>query len=194
MFFNSNDYPKGREYRVRKVREAERERLAQAARVASPSRFRVSSVHLERRWVVIALLAALVVLTAAVAQWVHANEVVNIPTRGEGEFFAAAMTHYRLGEYFFYKGDYRRAVDEYTLAVNGIAAVVFERSAIYATMYWSLADAQLMAGAYREALASYRHFLELAGDAASDQAISFVQHFEVSLLTDRADDVRPLSG
>jgi tetratricopeptide (TPR) repeat protein len=118
-----------------------------------------------------ALCVLLILILLLTPQPTHAQ---NLADPGQMMPFASANAAYRVGLYYFNQGDYERAVSELATAINGIPAEVFPISVDYAVFYWSLGDAQLMNMQYDDALASYEHFLELAGEAASDAALQYV--------------------
>lgn len=178
--FNSNDYAKDKAYRSDKMRQAGRDHLAKAALAGSTHRFELEPfVYAHRRAVIAVTLVVLaVVLMMALPRMTNAHDLAD---PGEGELFAPAIMAYRIGHYYYVAGNYDRAIEEYTKAIEGIPPVVFEKSADYAVMYWDMGDAQLMAGEHENALMSYRRFLELLDEKASQRAIEFVERLEAGI-------------
>lgn len=167
------------------MREAERRRLAQ---LAQPNATAIFSPHGQTRRLVkvvmLIILFALVLLT--LPQTSHAQDLADA---GQAEPFADAITAYRVGYFYFTQGNYERAIAELTSAINGIPEEVFAANIDYAVMYWTLGDAQFMAGKYDEALASYERFLVLAGDDVSDLAVEFVEGLNVAVINGRAAEI-----
>ncbi len=177
--FNSNDFAKDREYRNRTMREAAREQLANEARSASTSNFNLAdAVHNHHRLLVVVILVALFVL----AQFLIPRAAAARDTTEAGdEPFASAMQAYRVGHYFYVAGSYERAIDEYQFAINNIPETIFAAKDMYWVIYWELGNAQFKADQPAEALESYKCFLNLMKEEASDEAVKFVDELETRI-------------
>jgi tetratricopeptide (TPR) repeat protein len=188
--FNSNDYPKDKVYRAQIMREAENNRLAQLTQSNSTARF--SRQPTDRKLVMIVVLSVLfALLLLALPQISHAEDFADA---GQVEPFADAISAYRVGYFYFTQGNYQRATAELTTAVKGIPEEIFAASIDYAVMYWTLGDAQLMAGQYEAALASYEHYLELAGEDVSSQAVEYVETLNAAVINGTAANVSLMQG
>lgn len=174
--FNSNDYPKNKAYRSDKMREAARDHLAKEALSGSTSHVDFETFfYTHHRTLIFVVLTVLAMLTLfALPRGANAQ---NLADSGNDNAAPAIMA-YRIGHYYYLMGDYDRAIEEYTKAIEGMPQEVFEASTDYAVMYWDMGDALLMAGQYDEALASYQYFVELMDGTASAKAIEFVSLIE----------------
>jgi tetratricopeptide (TPR) repeat protein len=83
---------------------------------------------------------------------------------GEGEPFQETMLPFTLGRYYFLKGDYEKAVEYFTEAVESLPVEVYEYDATFSGLYLALADAQEAAGLHEEALESYALYIEYSGE------------------------------
>jgi tetratricopeptide (TPR) repeat protein len=180
-------YPRGLDYRKYQndrpahIQEAEHARLAESLQShpdkdppATPPTNRIVTARL----VGLALFVLLMVTLLAMPRVSGAHHVKE---PGKGEPFADAMVAYRLGHYYFVHGDYSQAIVKYRLAIKGIPAKVFEAASTYRVLYWDMGDAYLLDGQYDEALSSYQHYLDLAGDDASDKAIAYVEQLATAI-------------
>jgi tetratricopeptide (TPR) repeat protein len=87
---------------------------------------------------------------------------------GEGEFFYETMLALRLGNYYYVKGDYEKAVAYFTKAVESLPVEVYEIDPGYTFMYRMLGDAQTAAGLIDEAEASYAIYTAYTGESLVD--------------------------
>ncbi|MEO8391923.1 MAG: tetratricopeptide repeat protein [Chloroflexota bacterium] len=175
------------------MREVEGEQRAHEACTApSADLSKASAIHTHSRHLTVTLLVVLfILLTCLFPAVTHAQDLIDV---GQGEFFTDAMVAYRVGYYYFLKGDYDRAIQEYEQTVQGIPQGVFAASVDYATIYWDLGDAQLMAEQYDQALASYQHYLDLAGDDATALAVAYVQRLAEAMNNGTVATVGLISG
>jgi tetratricopeptide (TPR) repeat protein len=194
MMYRQDAYQLDKEYRSRKVRQAQQDQLTASGQSASPLRHLPPTLTPRSRKLAFAfvLLALIGGLLLALPQTTYAADVKH--DAGQGEPFAPAIVAYRLGHYYFYKGNYERAVTEYTKAVEGIPQEIFAGLFGYEVIYWDLGDAQLMNGQYEDALVSYRHFLQLTGDQATDKAVDYVQSLEDAILSDTVANITLITG
>lgn len=190
--FNSNDYAKGKAYRSDKMREATRDHLAKETQSGStnPVEFQ-TFFYAHRRAVIVVVLAVLAALLTLMLP--NTSSAHDLAESGDNEPFAPAIQAYRVGHYYYVSGQYEKAIEQYTLAIEGIPAVVFEKADTYRVIHWDMGDARLMAGQYDEALASYRRFIELMDGTASTAAIEFVERLEESIARDMVN-LTPLTS
>ena len=173
--FNSNDFAKDQEYRNRTMREVAREQLAIEARSTSTTNFNFAdAVRNNRRLIVVVILIGLFILMTGTTSARDMTESGNEP-------FAEGMQAYRVGHYFYVSGSYERAVAEYQFAIDNIPQDVFAAKDMYWVIYWELGNAQFKAGQPENALDSYKCFLNLMDDGASDEAIKFVSELETRI-------------
>ncbi|MBI5667654.1 MAG: tetratricopeptide repeat protein [Chloroflexi bacterium] len=189
--FNSNDYPKDKLYRAEKMRAAQRDHLAKEALTGKEPEFDLRAFVQSHVRAIVVGLVMLIALGALVFPQI--SQAKDTAEAGTDEPFAEAITAYRVGHYYYVVGQYDRAIAYYTEAIDGIPAIVFEKADAYRVMYWDMGDALLMAGRYDEALASYRHFVELMDGAASAKAIEFVERLEDGIGQEMVN-LTPLTG
>ncbi len=188
--FNSNDITRHEAYRKQIVRDAEKQHLAWTAQTNSEAD--ISQQPTPHKWLIAAVLCALLILILFLTpQSTHAQDLAD---PGQMMPFASANAAYRVGLYFFNQGDYERAISELTTAINGIPSEVFALNLDYAVFYWTLGDAQFMNMQYDDALASYEHFLELAGEEASEAALQYVGILRDAIGTNEMVNVALLAG
>jgi tetratricopeptide (TPR) repeat protein len=152
--------------------QAEQYRAAQAARdgddTSDPFPLR------GRKWAVIGLIVVLaVVFLFAGYMRVFAQDLVD---PGKGEPFPEAMLAYRLGNYYLATGDYDRAVDKLSEAVELIPEWAFTADSAYADLFWTLGEAQ--------------EHLGLVGDDAAPWTVEWVQQLERRVAVAHAMAVR----
>ncbi len=172
MFYNSSDYPKAQTYRSDRLAEARRDHLA---KITNPATFKFPALRRCRRLLVVAVALVILVALPVTAGAQDKREA------GDNEPFATAIMAYRLGHYYYVTGQYDRAVEHYTQAIDGIPAEIFAFSVDYAVMYWDMGDALLLAGQYAAALDSYQHFVDLLDGGASAEVIAFVAQLETAV-------------
>jgi tetratricopeptide (TPR) repeat protein len=187
----SNDYAKDKEYRARKMREAENNRQARKAQSNSTSGFRWQPVP-GRRVALALVLVALLLVSALVFPLV--TRAQDAWDSGSREAFFDAMVAYRMGRYYFARGDYLRAIARYEEAIAGIPQEVYEVIPGYANLYWDMGEAQFMAGQYDAALVSYHRYLELATPEASAEARVYVQQLEQAMSNGTVSEVTLMSS
>lgn len=194
MMYRQDAYQLDKEHRSRKVRQAQQDQLVASGQSVSPVAHLPHSLTPRSRKLAFAFILLTLVggLLLALPQSTRAAEADRDP--GQGEPFAPAIVAYNVGHYYFYKGHYERAVTEYTKAVEGIPQEIFAGLFGYEVIYWELGDAQLMAGQYEDALASYRHFLTLTGDQATTGAVEYVQSLEDAIRTNTAANMALITG
>ncbi len=181
MFRDANDYyAQDKVYRAQKMRVAESERLGHQARSTLRRNFSITSAiqsH-SRFWFAFLLAVLFILFSVTMPSAAHAQF---LPDPGEKEPYSDAMAAYLVGNYYFIKGDYDRAVELYGETLEGVPQSALENSIYYAVIYWHLGDAQLMSGQYDEALASYQNYLGCAGDRASALETAYVQRLEQAI-------------
>ncbi len=109
---------------------------------------------------------ALIVLTAICLLLTTDVSAQDTIQPGRTEVFPDAMLAYRLGNYYFVKGDYVRAIEYLSEAIALVPPPAFSLDPGYADMYWILGEALEASERYGEALTSYQTFLALVGDQA----------------------------
>jgi hypothetical protein len=130
MFTGSRkDYDINRQYQDEMREAADRARLVQAAENESEG-----STFNSKKWIVIGIVVVLAFATLfAGLQRAFAQDRVN---PGEGEPFHDAMLAYRVGIYFLNKGDYDRAVEKLSEAVEQMPKWAFQVEPAYAVHRW----------------------------------------------------------
>lgn len=185
-----------KDYQIAGYVQTEKRQQADQARLARSVQKTMSnnSSFFQHKWVVRGLLIAAVLLTifSGVGRTFAGGGVDPIrPTTGDtAEPFAEAMRAYREGMYALNHGDYDRAVEWLTAAVEGIPAEVMACVPAYQDMYWTLGEAQEAAGLAGQALVSYQRWLALAGDEAAPWTVVKVQELETQLNTMIVADTR----
>lgn len=188
--FNSNDYPKDKAYRAQAMRNAERRHLAHLAHPHSEHHIEFNlSEHKQMIIVVVSVLFLLFLL--ALTQTTRAQDLNDA---GTIDPFADAILAYRVGYYFYTQGDYERATSELKTAIREIPDVIFTVSVDYATMYWTLGDAQFMAAQFDEALASYQQYLDLVGSQASSEAAAYVDTLSAAITNGTTSTITLFGG
>jgi len=183
-----NDYPKDREFRADRMREAENRRRAH---LAGANASQSSTLIRHKRLIAVAAAVVLIVMTLVFPQMANAQDARD---SGSGDAYPAAMVAYRMGRYYFAQENYDRAIIRYEEAIDGIPGEVFEAIPGYANIYWDMGEAQFMAGQPVEALASYQRYVELAGDHARPEAVAFVQQLAFAIADDSVAEVTLISS
>jgi tetratricopeptide (TPR) repeat protein len=155
------DYDVNRYYQDEMREMTDRERLAQAAADGESGAPSFNT----KKWITIGIVVVLAVVTLfAGFQRAFAQDAVD---PGSGEPFHDAMLAYRVGIYLLNKGDYDRAVEKLSEAVEQMPEWAFQVEPGYADMYWTLGEALEGAGRYEDALVNYRAFQRWVGDEAA---------------------------
>ncbi|MBI1277630.1 MAG: hypothetical protein GC179_05845 [Anaerolineaceae bacterium] len=176
--YDINQYEKDNLHRAQMLREAEHIRLEKIAQ-PSPTLHSGLVLHIGHRGV-IAFVVILLVLAylLLVPQTSYAQDKVDAD---KSDAYCEQMIAFRLGHYYYVTGDYERAIGYYDTAIAGIPEAVLGHIASLRDIYWYKGDAQLMAGQMEKALASYRHYVALAGNDAQSQELAFVKALEDNL-------------
>jgi tetratricopeptide (TPR) repeat protein len=172
MFTGSRkDYDINRQYQDEMRDAADRARLVQGIdEGAKESTFNV------KKWIVIGIIIGLAFGTLfAGLQRVFAQDAID---PGHGEPFHDAMLAYRVGNYYLYQGEYDRAVEKLSEAVEEMPKWAFEVEPAYADLYWTLGEALEGAGRYQEALVNYREFHRWVGDEAAPWTFAKVEELQ----------------
>lgn len=163
--------------------EAERSRLAAAAGIEQPAdevdAVRAWAAHVVaglRHWLHhdprpprrtlghgLPLVLLFAVLTLATGQAAAQSIEPGAGEPGVDEPFPATMVAVRLGNYYFYQGDYDRAIHYYRQAVAELPLTVYVREPSFANLYLCLGDAQAANNDATAARSSYRMYLMYTG-------------------------------
>jgi tetratricopeptide (TPR) repeat protein len=177
------DYDINRQYQDEMRDTADRARLAQAIDEGSEE-----STFSTRKWIRIGIIIGLVFGTLfAGLQRVFAQDVVD---PGPSEPFHDAMLAYRVGNYYLYKGEYDRAVEKLSEAVEQMPEWAFQFEPAYADLYWTLGEALEGAGRYQEALVNYREFHRWVGDEAAPWTFVKVRQLQAQVDAMLIEDTR----
>ncbi len=174
----SKQYQLDEQHRTQTQRQATQDHLAQIANV-SRGRQLPALPHIGRRlWLAIAIIilvgvAAFVTPTGAKAQ--------DLLDPGQGDPLGQVMVAYRVGSFYFETGDYQKAAEKFTEAIELTPIEVFQQLPEYSVLYWALVDAQLELGDTAGAWDSYQSYLEVAGENADGLFTAYVQELEISI-------------
>lgn len=189
---HSNHYQKDRAFRSDRMREVQREHLAEKVSNAPSTSLSQRAARLPRRVIALVVIIGVLVMATLLPGTIQAHGAEE--DTGILEPFAQAVADYRVGHYHFVAGDYEQAVTQYQRAISQIPAAMIAANPDYMAIYWDLGDAQQMAGYYDDALISYQLYLELVGDEASEQAVAYVASLQDALTSSTTFEVALLSG
>jgi tetratricopeptide (TPR) repeat protein len=165
------DYPVGQGRIAALRRQADQERRVRLLQTTPP---RPMTIHLNRRLVAAILLIVLLGLLFVVRS-THAQEERMTWSAGSPVVCSEAISAYQSGLELMEQGDYALALVEFERAIEAVPDIIWEVSPAYAALYVGLGDAQYALERYGEALASYEHYIEMAGDDANPLVVEFAQ-------------------
>ena len=181
---SSNDYPLDKEYRARMEGKAQQAQLADIATdVEHPTKNWQLPAFSGHTWKlrVAAVFIILVVTVFIAPRTVGAQDSVLHPDTGQSDLLGEPMVAYRMGNYYFVTGDYQRAAEYFTEAIDLMPEVVFTERSEYSCLHWALMEAYLLMGDSEGAVETYRAYLEAAGSTADPIFLAYVQDLDIEL-------------
>jgi tetratricopeptide (TPR) repeat protein len=181
--FTHRDFDLSKEYQARQQAVAHRHNLAHTASINSSWRDAISAFVGRRTLTAIAVFIFLILAVFVLPlNNVSAQGTTDMPTpETDAGVMGPGLLPYRLGNYYYVKGDYERAAEYFAEAIAQTPERVFALLPEMSVFHWGLFDAQIAQELYEDAAITYAAYLEVAGEQADHYFADYIQDVEDNL-------------
>lgn len=177
--FDLRDYDLDTEYRNRKSNQLEYRFIINqvTANTQAFSQCRHTSGYRIRIIVFIALMLIALAGTTSISE-AQSSSSRNVSGGAVSPSIEFALI---MGDYYFKNQQYTEAISHFEHAISQMPESLFELMPEQAIVFWQLGEALEQGKCLYDALVSYERFLELAGEGATDTAITYVSDLRLAM-------------